>query len=52
MYVCITRSIYKSVESVLDDLWTHGSGRVPLPSDRVSDLNSFRNTRKRGHKAL
>ena len=25
---------------------THGSSRVPLPSDTVSDLNSFRGTRK------
>ena len=35
-----------SVVSVLHDLWTHGSSRVPPPSDRVSDLRSFRETRK------
>ena len=37
----------KSVVSVLHDRWTHGSSRAPLPSVKVSDLNSFRGTGKR-----
>ena len=38
----------KSVDSILHDLWIHGSTRFPLPSDKVSDLKSFRETRQVG----
>ena len=33
---------------VFDNLWRHESYQPPLPSDKISDLISFRETRKRG----
>ena len=37
---------------VVNDLWTRWSFRVPLPSDKVSHLNSFRDKQKEGNKSL
>ena len=31
-----------------DNLWRYESYQTPLPSDRISDLTSFRETSKRG----
>ena len=51
MYVYVYRSSLKelcrkSIVSVVQDLWRNGSSKVPLPSYKVSDLNSLRGTRK------
>ena len=40
-----SRGLYeKPIDSGLHDLSTHGSSGVPLPSDKVSNLKSLRET--------